>query len=327
MEISSFRSMAEFGMDDPILSYHHWPTSNPHVELSTESIASLIYEDFHHHTLSQQQQPILDFKRAAPESSGSWSNRPPKQLKTTTWGSTLTDTTTSEIVNPNEENTIWSSYNTLLDLPSESVASFGNHNNYVVKKPCQGTKRLTSTTPQDHILAERKRREKISQRFIALSALVPGLKKMDKASVLGDAVKYLKQLQEKNNILEEQTKTKSMEKFFLVRKYEVYADDGENSSSEENFFNVAPTVTESLPEIQARICDKDVLIIINCEKRKGVLGKAVAEIEKLNLSVFNSCMMSYGDSALSMTLLAKKDEKFPTNMKELVNNLRRALKK
>ena len=31
---------------------------------------------------------------------------------------------------------------------------------------------------QDHILAERKRREKLSQRFIALSAIVPGLKKV-----------------------------------------------------------------------------------------------------------------------------------------------------
>lgn len=31
---------------------------------------------------------------------------------------------------------------------------------------------------QDHIMAERKRREKLSQRFIALSAIVPGLKKV-----------------------------------------------------------------------------------------------------------------------------------------------------
>jgi hypothetical protein len=35
---------------------------------------------------------------------------------------------------------------------------------------------------QDHILAERKLREKLNQRFIALSKIVPGLKKMDKAS-------------------------------------------------------------------------------------------------------------------------------------------------
>lgn len=34
------------------------------------------------------------------------------------------------------------------------------------------------TQAQDHIMAERKRREKLSQRFIQLSALVPGLKKV-----------------------------------------------------------------------------------------------------------------------------------------------------
>ena len=31
---------------------------------------------------------------------------------------------------------------------------------------------------QDHIIAERKRREKLSQKFIALSAIIPGLKKV-----------------------------------------------------------------------------------------------------------------------------------------------------
>lgn len=48
----------------------------------------------------------------------------------------------------------------------------------------KGTKRSYSSvtrTPahaQVHIMAERKRREKLSQRFIALSAIVPGLKKV-----------------------------------------------------------------------------------------------------------------------------------------------------
>lgn len=36
----------------------------------------------------------------------------------------------------------------------------------------------TPSHAQDHIMAERKRREKLSQRFIALSAVVPGLKKV-----------------------------------------------------------------------------------------------------------------------------------------------------
>lgn len=40
----------------------------------------------------------------------------------------------------------------------------------------------TASNNQEHILAERKRREKLSQRFIALSAIVPGLKKVRKTN-------------------------------------------------------------------------------------------------------------------------------------------------
>jgi hypothetical protein len=45
------------------------------------------------------------------------------------------------------------------------------------KVPAPATTRPASQN-QDHILAERKRREKLSQRFIALSKIVPGLKKV-----------------------------------------------------------------------------------------------------------------------------------------------------
>ena len=70
------------------------------------------------------------------------------------------------------------------NLPSDMVVSqdiFGNQN--YVFKACQGPERISTNSTrlsqsQDHIIAERKRREKLSQRFIALSAVVPGLKKV-----------------------------------------------------------------------------------------------------------------------------------------------------
>lgn len=37
----------------------------------------------------------------------------------------------------------------------------------------------TSVQAQDHVLAERKRRERLTQRFIALSTLIPNLKKVN----------------------------------------------------------------------------------------------------------------------------------------------------
>ena len=67
-----------------------------------------------------------------------------------------------------------------------SQRSYENQNHGQSSKSGHGTQRV-STTPvvtrnslnnQDHVIAERKRREKLTQRFIALSALVPGLKKV-----------------------------------------------------------------------------------------------------------------------------------------------------
>ncbi|GLU03514.1 hypothetical protein SLE2022_207080 [Rubroshorea leprosula] len=67
--------------------------------------------------------------------------------------------------------------------------------------------RFRKGTPQDelsanHVLAERRRREKLNERFIILRSLVPFVTKMDKASILGDTIEYVKQLLKKIQDLE-----------------------------------------------------------------------------------------------------------------------------
>lgn len=125
---------------------------------------------------------------------------------------------------------------------------------------------------------------------------------MDKASVLGDAIKYLKQLQERVTTLEEQTKKKNMESVVFVKKTQLFAD-GDNSSSDKN--SSSDPLDEPLPEIEARFCEKNVLIRIHCEKKKGLLEKSVTEIEKLHLTVINSSVMTFGSSVLDITIIAQ----------------------
>ncbi|XP_022854140.1 transcription factor bHLH3-like [Olea europaea var. sylvestris] len=65
------------------------------------------------------------------------------------------------------------------------------------RKPANGREE-----PLNHVEAERQRREKLNQRFYALRAVVPNISKMDKASLLGDAIAYITDLQTKIRILE-----------------------------------------------------------------------------------------------------------------------------
>ncbi|VFR02109.1 unnamed protein product [Cuscuta campestris] len=54
----------------------------------------------------------------------------------------------------------------------------------------------------NHVLAERRRREKLNERFVVLRSLVPFVTKTDKASVLGDTINYVKHLHERVQELE-----------------------------------------------------------------------------------------------------------------------------
>lgn len=58
--------------------------------------------------------------------------------------------------------------------------------------------------PVNHVEAERQRREKLNQRFYALRSVVPNVSRMDKASLLADAVCYISELKRKVECLESQ---------------------------------------------------------------------------------------------------------------------------
>lgn len=123
---------------------------------------------------------------------------------------------------------------------------------------------------------------------------------MDKASVLGDAIKHMKALQEKVKTLEDQMKKRpNTESVVFVKRYELLADSSESSSS-----NDGP-VHEQLPEIEARFFGNDVLIRIHCEKKAAAFEKILTEIGKLHLSVLNSTAMTFANCALDITVIAK----------------------
>ncbi|KAF8011142.1 hypothetical protein BT93_J1686 [Corymbia citriodora subsp. variegata] len=263
-----------------------------------------------------------------------FTERPQKQLKTESCSSPCTTEHKSMTCNT-----------AMLPSPSLSpdshLISFGNpdlspaisdrfYGTYETQD-CEGPK-MKSSCPmsrtlvhaQEHVLAERKRREKISKCFIALSAVIPNLKKMDKASILEDAIKYLKELQQRVKALEDEVAAKTMESVVVVKKSQLATNNDMSASSDENSSNQIEQKL-SLPEIEARVSGKCVLIKIHCKKRSGFISKLISEIEKLNLIVVNSCVLPFGSSMQDVTILAQMDVGFSLKVQDLVRNLRQAL--
>ncbi|KAK9666580.1 hypothetical protein RND81_14G195400 [Saponaria officinalis] len=240
----------------------------------------------------------------------------------------------NSFVTPKEEAITVSSVTFANDHMMVSQGSIDQQSSYILGTP-QVAKRSCNTTSlslaqsKEHVIAERKRREKLSQRFIALSAIIPGLKKMDKASVLGDAIKYVKQMQEKVKTLEEEAKKKSIESAKFVKKYLVTEEEDYNDEEQSNLAQTSFSGGSNdgvIPEIEAKFSDKDVLIRVHCGKKNGVIEKLISQVVKLHLEVVNSSALAFGGSSLDVTIIAKMNDEFNMKAKDLVRHLHATLK-
>lgn len=120
--------------------------------------------------------------------------------------------------------------------------------------------------------------------------------------MLGDAIKYVKELKERVAVLEEESEKTRAESVVVVNKPELSGDD-DSSSCDESIDT--DSVSESLFEVESRVSGKEMLLRIHCQKQKGLIVKLLAEIQSYNLFVVNSSVLPFGDSILDITLVVQ----------------------
>uniref|UniRef100_A0A803L1Y5 BHLH domain-containing protein n=2 Tax=Chenopodium quinoa TaxID=63459 RepID=A0A803L1Y5_CHEQI len=193
---------------------------------------------------------------------------------------------------------------------SGKLICFGSSDFETKPELSNGNNKRVMLTSNEHVVAERRRREKMTQGFIALSALIPGLKKLhihiliktDKASILGETVEYLKQLEDRAKVLEEQTSKRTMESVCLVNKIQTQTfDDAANSFS---YSNKIMSPDDNL-EIEAKVVNNNIFIRVHSLKNHGLIHHILEEIGKLNLTTLNCQTMPFGSYAINITILAK----------------------
>ncbi|PNX87072.1 transcription factor bHLH25-like protein [Trifolium pratense] len=145
---------------------------------------------------------------------------------------------------------------------------------------------------------------------------------MDKASVLTDSIKYVKELKERLKVLEEQNKKQEAESVVIPNKPNLCSDFDNPSSCDESIEGAA-NANESVLQVEARVSGKEMLIRIHCQKQKGLLVKIMAEIQSFQLFFVNSSVIPFGDS-MDITIISQMGEGYNLSIKELVKNLRMA---
>ncbi|XP_004509726.1 transcription factor MYC2-like [Cicer arietinum] len=156
------------------------------------------------------------------------------------------------------------------------------------RKPANGREE-----PLNHVEAERQRREKLNQRFYSLRAVVPNVSKMDKASLLGDAISYINELKEKLQGLE--SSKGELEKQLDTTKKELELASNKNP--------LLPLDKEKLKtncklidlDIEVKVIGWDAMIRVQCSKKNHPAAKLMVALKELDVEVNHASVSVVND--------------------------------
>ncbi|KAK8487517.1 hypothetical protein V6N12_056648 [Hibiscus sabdariffa] len=140
------------------------------------------------------------------------------------------------------------------------------------RKPANGREE-----PLNHVEAERQRREKLNQRFYALRAVVPNVSKMDKASLLGDAISYINELRRK--LQDADSQKEELHKQLEETKKELPSKDQGHTMSNHIGYKLAEL------DIDVKVIGSDAMIRIQSNKKNHPAAKLMSALEELDLDV------------------------------------------
>ncbi|TYJ23560.1 hypothetical protein E1A91_A08G200900v1 [Gossypium mustelinum] len=169
----------------------------------------------------------------------------------------------------------------------------------------------------NHVLSERKRREKINERLMILKSLVPANNKADKVSILDVTIEYLQALERRVAELESCRKLEARTK--IERTSDDYGNNKTNngkkpSLSKRKAYDLVDEADQEIGYVASKdgstdnvtisMNNKELLIEFKCPWREGILLEIMDALSILNLDC-HSVQSSTTEGILSLTIKSK----------------------
>nr|BAN17386.1 bHLH transcription factor [Torenia fournieri] len=203
------------------------------------------------------------------------------------------------------------------------VAKMHENNSRIDSGKQKITTRQDDDNDRNHVLSERKRREKINERFSILGSLVPSGGKLDKVSVLDHTIEYLRELERKveelesyKEAMERESVAQSKTQDAIERTSDNYGPNGTTNSkrpltNKRKACNNEKTGDENKrvrlrdsDNVSIKVSDKEVLIEMRCSWNEHLLFGVMEAISKLNMES-ETVQSSNTDGLLHLTIKAK----------------------
>ncbi|KAL5209612.1 hypothetical protein ABZP36_005235 [Zizania latifolia] len=152
-------------------------------------------------------------------------------------------------------------------------------------------------TPSKNLMAERRRRKRLNDRLSMLRSIVPKISKMDRTSILGDTIDYVKELTERIKTLEEEIGA-SPEELDLL-----------NTVKDSSSGNNEMLVRNSTKFDVERRGSGSTRIEICCPANPGVLLSTVSSLELLGLEIEQCVVSCFSDFGMQASCLQQEDGK------------------
>ncbi|XAR63750.1 hypothetical protein NMG60_11023804 [Bertholletia excelsa] len=180
-----------------------------------------------------------------------------------------------------------------------------------------------SSVASKNIVSERNRRKKLNERLFALRAVVPNISKMDKASIIKDAIDYIQELHEQEKRIQAEIVQLESGKTKKKAVFDYYDDDfpaktmKSKKKRTEHSYDSGGSSASPIEDLELKMSymgEKTVVVSITCSKRTDTMVRLCEVFESLKLKIITANIAAFS-GRLFKTVFVQADEEDKDNLK------------